>query len=75
MAKVIAVTDAFKTLADVQSRLGLSQAEVAGFFDEWRTDLPELSTEERDGQRPAQRAIALRCCGNDCCTTVPMATY
>ncbi len=48
MAKVVAVTDAFKTLAEVQSRLGLSQAEAAGFFDEWRTDLPGLSTEERD---------------------------
>jgi hypothetical protein len=49
MAKVIAVTDAFRTLAELQSRLGLSQAEQAGFFAEWRTDLPGLSTEERDG--------------------------
>jgi Type I restriction enzyme R protein N terminus (HSDR_N) len=48
MAKVIAVTEAFKSLADVESRLGLTRSEDKTFFTEWRESLPDLSAEEQD---------------------------
>jgi hypothetical protein len=48
MAKVIAVTEAFKSLADVESRLGLTRIEDKTFFTEWRESLPDLSAVEQD---------------------------
>jgi Type I restriction enzyme R protein N terminus (HSDR_N) len=48
MAKVIAVTEAFKSLADVESRWGLTRSEDRTFFTEWREDLPTLSDVEQD---------------------------
>jgi Type I restriction enzyme R protein N terminus (HSDR_N) len=48
MAKVIAVTEAFKSLADVESRLGLTRSEDKTFFTEWRESLPDLSGVEQD---------------------------
>jgi Type I restriction enzyme R protein N terminus (HSDR_N) len=48
MAKVIAVTEAFKSLADVESRLGLTRSEDKTFFTEWRESLPDLSAVEQD---------------------------
>jgi hypothetical protein len=46
MAKIIAVTDAIKSLADVESRLNLQRNEDDRFFPEWQTDLPELNPSE-----------------------------
>lgn len=48
MAKVVAVTDAFKPLAEVETRLGLSRNQDAAFFLEWREPLPSLSPTEQD---------------------------
>lgn len=48
MAKVITVTEAFKTLAEVETRLGLSRNEDVAFFPEWRESLPSLSPIEHD---------------------------
>jgi hypothetical protein len=48
MAKVIAVTEAFKSLADVEGRLGLTRSEDKTFFTEWRDSLPTLSDVEQD---------------------------
>ncbi|MEA5448152.1 type I restriction endonuclease subunit R [Leptolyngbya sp. CCNP1308] len=48
MAKVIAITEAFKTLAEVETRLGLSRSEDTTFFSEWRAPLPSLSAVESD---------------------------
>jgi Type I restriction enzyme R protein N terminus (HSDR_N) len=48
MAKVIAVTEAFKSLADVESRLGLTRSEDKTFFREWQESLPDLSGVEQD---------------------------
>ncbi|MBW4481584.1 MAG: type I restriction endonuclease subunit R [Tildeniella torsiva UHER 1998/13D] len=48
MAKVVAITEAFKTLAEVETRLGLSRSEDATFFSEWRAPLPSLSAVESD---------------------------
>ncbi|MGG6241912.1 type I restriction endonuclease subunit R [Nodosilinea sp. AN01ver1] len=48
MAKVVAITEAFKTLAEVETRLGLSRSEDVAFFPEWRAPLPGLSGVESD---------------------------
>jgi hypothetical protein len=48
MAKVIAITDAFKTLTEVETRFGVSRSEQADFFTEWREVLPALSAAELD---------------------------
>jgi hypothetical protein len=48
MAKVIAVTEALKTLAQVEARFGLSRVDDADFFSEWRSPLPQLSPIEQD---------------------------
>lgn len=51
MAKVIAVTDAFKTLAEVENRFQLNRNEAADFFPEWREALPDLSPTEKERLR------------------------
>ncbi|NJM78333.1 MAG: type I restriction endonuclease subunit R [Acaryochloridaceae cyanobacterium RU_4_10] len=48
MAKVIAVTEAFKSLGEVETRLGLNRSEDSAFFREWRESLPNLSEAEQD---------------------------
>jgi hypothetical protein len=48
MAKVIAVTEVFKGLAEVETRLSLSRSEDSAFFTEWRDSLPTLSNVEQD---------------------------
>jgi hypothetical protein len=48
MAKVVAITDAFKTLTEVETRFGVSRSEQANFFTEWREELPALSSAELD---------------------------
>jgi Type I restriction enzyme R protein N terminus (HSDR_N) len=48
MAKVIAVTEVFKSLAEVETRLRLSRSEDSAFFTEWRESLPNLSELEQD---------------------------
>jgi Type I restriction enzyme R protein N terminus (HSDR_N) len=48
MAKVIAVTEVFKNLAEVETRLRLSRSEDSAFFREWRESLPNLSELEQD---------------------------
>lgn len=48
MAKVVAITEAFKTLTEVETRLGLSRSEDTTFFSEWRAPLPNLSAVESD---------------------------
>ena len=43
MAKVIAVTEAIKSLAEAESRLNLSRTEDEAFFTEWQAQLPSPS--------------------------------
>ncbi len=47
MAKVVAVTEAIKSLADVESRFGLSRSLDSDFFPEWRKDLPALNSSQQ----------------------------
>lgn len=47
MAKVVAVTEAIKSLADVESRFGLSRSLESSFFAEWRNELPPLSSAQQ----------------------------
>ncbi|WP_448602110.1 hypothetical protein [Thermoleptolyngbya sp.] len=46
MAKVIAVTDAAKSLSAVEAQFGLRQAEEEQFFNEWQQTLPDLNDPE-----------------------------
>jgi hypothetical protein len=56
MVSGVAVTDAIKTLNDLQVRLGLHQTEEDGFFPEWSEGLPRLESLEQAGiQRIKQR--------------------
>ncbi len=48
MTKVVAITEAFKSLAELETRLGLRRSEATAFFPEWRDPLPSLSQEEQD---------------------------
>ncbi|MEL6939722.1 MAG: type I restriction enzyme HsdR N-terminal domain-containing protein [Cyanobacteria bacterium J06598_1] len=47
MAKVIAVTEAVKNLAEVESRFGLSRSVEPAFFPEWQSDLSELTSAQQ----------------------------
>jgi hypothetical protein len=47
MAKVFAVTEAIKTLAEAESKLNLRRSEDEAFFTEWQTELPPLSDSEQ----------------------------
>lgn len=47
MAKVIAVTEAIKNLAEVESRFGLSRSMEANFFTEWQGSLPDLTSTQQ----------------------------
>lgn len=48
MAKVVAVTKVFKSLADVEAKRSLRRSNDASFFGEWRSLLPNLTTAEQD---------------------------
>jgi hypothetical protein len=47
MAKVVAVTEAIKSLAEAESRFNLSRSEDESFFSEWQVELPCLNETER----------------------------
>ena len=57
MAKVIAVTEAIKSLAEAESRLNLSRTEDEAFFAEWQTELPNLSDAEQIGLDTLRRRL------------------
>lgn len=48
MVQKAAITDAIKTLADVESRFHLRRTEDERFFTEWYEDLPEITEGERE---------------------------
>lgn len=43
----VAITDAITTLAEAERRFNLARTEDETFFQEWQTDLPEISTTEQ----------------------------
>lgn len=47
MAKFVAISDAVKSLSEVESRFGIRRNSDADFFGEWQAGLPELSAEDR----------------------------
>lgn len=47
MAKVIAVTEAIKNLAEVESRFGLSRSVEPTFFPEWQSNLSALTPDQQ----------------------------
>ncbi|MEG3849731.1 type I restriction enzyme HsdR N-terminal domain-containing protein [Microcoleus sp. herbarium19] len=57
MAKVIAVTEAIKSLAEAESRLNLSRTEDEAFFSEWQTQLPSLSDSEQTALDTLRRRL------------------
>ena len=57
MAKVIAVTEAIKSLAEAESRFNLSQTEDEAFFAEWQAELPNLSDAEQTGLDRLRRRL------------------
>ncbi|MEG3918854.1 type I restriction endonuclease [Microcoleus sp. POL10_C6] len=57
MAKVIAVTEAIKSLAEAESRLNLSRNEDEAFFTEWQTQLPSLSDSEQTALDTLRRRL------------------
>ena len=48
MTKIVAVTEAFKSLHEVEIRLGLTRQDDRSFFGEWQDPLPKLSLQEND---------------------------
>ncbi|MEG4530788.1 type I restriction enzyme HsdR N-terminal domain-containing protein [Microcoleus sp. D2_18a_D3] len=57
MAKVIAVTEAIKSLAEAESRLNLSRTEDEAFFTEWQTELPSPSDSEQTALDTLRRRL------------------
>lgn len=57
MAKVIAVTEAIKSLAEAESRLNLSRTEDEAFFSEWQTELPSPSDSEQTALDTLRRRL------------------
>ncbi|MGM3305812.1 type I restriction endonuclease subunit R [Anabaena sp. WFMT] len=49
MVSSVGITDTIKSLSDLQTRCNLHQAEDENFFNEWLTDLPQLSPQEQAG--------------------------
>ncbi len=47
MAKIIALTKASKSLAEVEQRFNLARSEDLNFFMEWQEELPTVTSEER----------------------------
>lgn len=57
MAKVVAVTDAIKSLADAEARFGLRRTEDEQFFTEWQTSLPALTEAEQNALTVLRRRL------------------
>jgi len=57
MAKVIAVTEAIKSLDEAESRLNLSRNEDEAFFTEWQTQLPSPSDSEQTALDTLRRRL------------------
>lgn len=57
MAKVIAVTEAIKSLAEAESRFNLRRNEDEGFFPEWQVPLPLPSDAEQTALDTLQRRL------------------
>mgnify|MGYP005845354483 CR=1 FL=1 len=57
MAKVIAVTDAVKSLSEVEVKFGLKRSQDQSFFSEWRAELPELTEAEIKALNTIQRRL------------------
>ena len=57
MAKVIAVTEAIKSLAEAESRLNLSRTEDEAFFTEWQAQLPSPSDSEQTALDTLRRRL------------------
>jgi hypothetical protein len=57
MAKVIAVTEAIKSLAEAESRLNLRRTEDAAFFTEWQAQLPSPSDSEQTALDTLRRRL------------------
>ena len=57
MAKVIAVTEAIKSLAEAESRLNLSRTEDEAFFTEWQAQLPSPSDFEQTALDTLRRRL------------------
>ena len=65
MAKVVAVTEAIKSLAEAESRLNLSRAEDETFFTEWQTELPSLGESEQTALATSKASLSksvIVCC-------------
>jgi hypothetical protein len=58
MAKVMAVTDAIKNLADAEARFGWRRTEDEHFFAEWQTTLPQLTEAEREALNVLRRRLS-----------------
>ena len=57
MAKVIAVTEAIKSLAEAESRLNLSRTGDEAFFTEWQAELPTPSDSEQTALDTLRRRL------------------
>jgi len=57
MAKVVAVTEAIKSLAEAESRLNLSRTEDEAFFTEWQAQLPSPSDSEQTALDTLRRRL------------------
>ncbi len=57
MAKIVAVTDAIKSLAEAEAKLGLRRTEDKHFFTEWQASLPELNEAELAALNVLQRRL------------------
>lgn len=57
MAKVIAVTEAIKSLAEAESRLNLSRTEDEAFFTEWQAQLSSPSDSEQTALDTLRRRL------------------
>jgi len=57
MAKVIAATEAIKSLAEAESRLNLSFPEDEAFFTEWQAQLPSPSDSEQTALDTLRRRL------------------
>jgi hypothetical protein len=47
MAQVVAITEAIKSLAEAEERLGRRRTEDEHFFSEWQSELPPLTASEQ----------------------------
>ncbi|MEW5861119.1 MAG: type I restriction enzyme HsdR N-terminal domain-containing protein [Cyanobacteriota bacterium] len=57
MAKLFAVTEAIKSVAEAESRLNLSRSEDEAFFPEWQTELPSLNHSEQTALDTLRRRL------------------